>query len=104
MEIELEVKHKIKNLIVCVYENGRKKTISAKIELLDCVDSILVTALDFYTDQKITDSSSPWQKMENFGEKLKKWIFGLQNISSEMKSYQLSKRWKNVPLFFNSNV
>ena len=56
------------------------------------------------TDQQTSDTSSTWQKMENFGEKLKKWMFGLQNISNEMKSYQLSKRWRNIPLFPNSNV
>ena len=55
-------------------------------------------------DQKITNTSSPWEKIENLGGKIKRWMFGMQNISNEMKSYQLSKRWKNTPLFHNGNV
>lgn len=38
---------------------------------------------------------STWQKLENFGKKLKRWLFSLKNVSQEVKAYQSSRRWKS---------
>ena len=45
-------------------------------------------------EKKTDDEQSVWEKIEDIKEKIKKWIWGMQDVAKEVNSYQSSKRWK----------
>jgi len=42
---------------------------------------------------------STWKKLEDLGEKIRKWLFSLGDVSREIKAYQYSRKWKKQKKF-----